>query len=311
MQRIFRWQDSGFDRWVADALQPGDFIHAMPGQALHTFQKARQSGVRTVLNHATGPIWQQNRLMAGEYERAGCFRPPGSLFMKKLEEQHREEYALTDFHCAASTRVRDQLLTEGVAEKKIWVVPYGADTDLFHPMRAESEIPEAPAFRIVFAGQLVLRKGIRTLLNALNRAGRSDWQLDCYGLISDETRMDRDSYQGPTPVVYHGPVPARKLAAAFRSASLLVLPSLEEGFGLVVPQALSCGLPCVVSEAVGARDLIRHRENGSLFPVQDDAALAEEIKWWSQHRVTLHCPQSWTGPVQQLIEHSAKILSAT
>lgn len=301
MHNVFLWQDEGFDRWTGGVLEGCDFIHAMPGQALHTFGRARQLGIRTVLNHATGPLWRQNDLLAAEFVRAGLRPPALSDSVKALEEQHLAEYALADFHCAASTVVRDQLIGEGIPENRIWVIPYGADDAVFHPGTGTKPSSE---FRIVFAGQLILRKGLRTLLEALSYLGRNDWRLDCYGTLSRETLSDRRTYRGKTEVFYHGPVSARRLASAFRGASLLVLPSLEEGFGLVVPQALSCGLPCIVSDATGARDLIRHRENGSVFPVKNYTALAEEIDWWSQHPSRPGTPQSWALPARMLLDKS-------
>src|SRR5262245_42303141 len=55
-RRLFLWQDAGFDRSVGRHLEGCDFIHAMPGQARQTFRAAKKLGVRTVLNHATGPM---------------------------------------------------------------------------------------------------------------------------------------------------------------------------------------------------------------------------------------------------------------
>jgi len=52
---LFLWQDQNFDRWVARTLHKHDFVHAIPGQALQIFRRARALGLRTVLNHATGP----------------------------------------------------------------------------------------------------------------------------------------------------------------------------------------------------------------------------------------------------------------
>jgi glycosyltransferase involved in cell wall biosynthesis len=88
-----------------------------------------------------------------------------------------------------------------------------------------------------------------------------------------------------------------------------VLPSIEEGFGLVVPQALNCGLPAIVSDAVGGKDLIRHRENGSIFPARDAAALARELTWWAEHRTTVTDRFGWSEPTEKLIELSAKALA--
>ncbi|MEQ1862294.1 MAG: glycosyltransferase family 4 protein, partial [Chthoniobacteraceae bacterium] len=158
---------------------------------------------------------------------------------------------------------------------------------------------------IVFAGQLCLRKGIKTLLDALTLAGRSDWHVDFLGGDTGETARDFAAYRGATPLQFHGAVPQAQLADAMRAGAVLVLPSLEEGFGLVVPQALNCGLPCVVSDRVGAKDLIRHRENGSLVPARDAANLATELAWWAQHPKRLTESFGWTEPARQLIARSA------
>ena len=80
----------------------------------------------------------------------------------------------------------------------------------------------------------------------------------------------------------------------------LVLPSIEEGFGLVVPQALSCGLPCIVSDAVGAADLIRHRENGSVFRSTDSSSLASELVHWKQNPQLIDETYPWQKPAQVL-----------
>lgn len=276
---LFLWQDHGFDAWVGRALEPCDAFHAMPGQALRGFERARSLGVRTVLNHATGPVRDWVRMMTPEYERVGLRLTDHCPYDAAYFAREDREYALADYHCAASTVVRDQLLRLGIASERIIVAPYGADPAIFNTQgRIEPE-----KFRIVFAGQLGLRKGLRTLLEALEKADRPGWEMHFYGSEAPEARHDLAAYGGPTPLTRHGSVGQRQLADAFRHASVLVLPSLEEGFGLVIPQALNCGLPCIVSNSVGGKDLIRHRENGSIFPCEDAQVLAEELFWWSEN----------------------------
>lgn len=278
-RHLFRWQDHGFDRWVGAHLDRCDFVHGMPGQCLETFRAARKLGVRTVMNHATGPVRDWVRIMQPEYERVTLKLTEATPYDDDYFAREDEEYALADWHCAASTIVRDQLLVRAIPADRVWVVPYGADRRVFHP--AEDEPPEQ--FRMVFGGLLGLRKGLRTLLDALTLLGRDDWRMDFYGGELAEADADLDGYIGRTALHFHGPVSQSALADAFRAASVLVLPSLEEGYGLVVPQALSCGLPCIVSDRVGAKDLIRSRDNGSIFGVQDPQDLASKLLWWSQH----------------------------
>ena len=302
---LFVWQDRGFDRWTGAHLAACDFIHAMPGQALATFRAARKLGVKAVLNHATGPVRDWVRIMEPEYARAGLRLTDACPYDGEYFAREDEEYALADFHCAASTVVRDQLVARGIDARRVWVVPYGADERVFHPGAAA-----APReFRIVFAGQAGLRKGVRTLLDALTLSGRGDWRVDFFGAVLGEARRDLDAYRGATPLAFHGAVPQAALAEGFRAGAVLVLPSLEEGFGLVVPQALNCGLPCIVSDRVGGKDLIRHRDNGSIIPAQDVPALAAELAWWANNprRPVEHF--GWTEPARRLIAISRAALT--
>lgn len=303
-EELFRWQDDSFDRWVSHRVRMTDFIHAMPGQCLHTFRRARELGIRTVLNHATGPIENTIRVLKAEYERAGLEMPELAAANEAALKNRREEMTLADFHCVASTLVRDQLIhTCGVDPEKIWVIPYGADQDIFYPRRGDGP----KEFRIVYAGQYVVRKGLRFLFEALEQVAEENWSLDCYGPRPDVAAQmipDQGRFKLRCPVRTHGAVPAAQLAQVFRESSVLVLPSLEEGFGLVVVQALNCGIPCIVSDSVGAKDLIVPDENGSIFPAGNAKALADYLVRWKFQRRTLHALYPWEYPARKLIETS-------
>ena len=304
-RRLFLWQDRGFDRWVGAHLEACDFIHGIPGQCLHTFRAATKLGVRTVLNHATGPVREWVRLMEPEYARVGLRLTDACPYDADYFRREDEEYALADFHCAASTIVRDQLFAIGIDAARIWLVPYGADERIFH----RGNQPAVELFRIVFAGQVGLRKGLRTFLDALTLAARADWRVDFFGTVLGEARTDLDAYRGATPLEFHGAVSQAKLGDAFRSASVLVLPSLEEGFGLVVPQALNCGCPAIVSDRVGGKDFVRHRENGSVFKTNDADALATELNWWSANARRTDDAYGWQAPAQALLAASHAVLA--
>jgi glycosyltransferase involved in cell wall biosynthesis len=297
---MFLWQDHGFDAWVGRRLERCDFLHAMPGQALRGFEGAKRLGVRTVLNHATGPMREWVRIMEPEYKRVGRRLTDVCPYDEAYFARENREYDLADFHCAASTVVRDQLIKMGIAPERVWLAGYGADTGIFHSRGRVN--PER--FRIVFAGQIGLRKGIRTLFEALTRLERGDWEMHFYGGVAPEAREDSAAYRGKTPLTFHGAVGQGELAEAFRKASVLVLPSLEEGFGLVIPQALNCGLPCVVSDRVGGKDLVLHRGNGSIFPCEDSEGLAEELAWWEGNWRAVEESHGWAEPAGQVIAAS-------
>jgi len=301
--RLFRWQDQGFDGAIARALpgDPGQWLHALPGQALETFGAARRQGIGTVLNHASGPVRQQLALIEGEYRRAGLEFSKHHGFDSTYFEREDAEYAAADYHCVASSIVRRQLQDAGVPSERIWVVPYAADPAVFHPPAPDH--PRAP-MRIIYAGQLTQRKGLRVLFAAAKALRHSlAVELHLYGPRIPDIAPDLAGIGGESWIVRHGAVSQQRLAQAFREASVLVLPSWEEAFGLVVPQALNCGLPCVVSDRVGASDLIRPRENGAIFPVGDSDALAREIDWWLHNGSSFSNPLlTWDEPARMISE---------
>lgn len=299
-ERMFRWQDAGFDKAVAGILGGEGFIHGLPGQCREIFRRAKALGLVTVLNHASGPLQQQRRLIEPEYRRAGlsleAANPVPPAYLRRLQEEHE----LAQYHCVASTVVRDQLIADGIAAGTIWVVPYGADAELF---AKRTVLPDGP-FRICFAGRQSLRKGIHYLLQALQEVDSAGWELHCFGMPFRESHADFERYRGGARLQQRGSVSQAELAAAFREMDVLVLPSAEEAFGLVVVQALECGIPCIVSDRVGAKDLIREGETGTIYPFGDTAALAQALQYWSQRRMTVPDRFPWSAAARQLLQVS-------
>jgi len=69
----------------------------------------------------------------------------------------------------------------------------------------------------------------------------------------------------------------------YEDADVLILPSVEEGFGKVVAEAMACGLPVVVSENTGAKDLVENGENGFIVPIRDVKRLKEKILYFNDN----------------------------
>lgn len=297
---VFRWQDVGFDRLAAADLSRGSIFHGIPGQCLECFRRARRLGHLTVLNHATGPIETQWELVRGEYERVGLLKDLRKLKDAFYWERIKEERALADVHCVASQVVKKQLVEVGVSAKRIAVVPYGADPAVF---RKRQHLPEGP-FRVCFVGRHSLRKGIRILLEALEQCGDTAWEAHFVGAALAETEPAFDAYAGRPVLIRHGTKSQSEVARLLRGMDVLVLPSAEEGFGLVVVQALNCGVPCIVSDRVGASDLIHDGENGSIHSFGDVTQLSDALMWWSSRRRTVPDTHSWFSAAIQLLESS-------
>lgn len=145
----------------------------------------------------------------------------------------------------------------------------------FQRMRAQY-----PDLLLLFSGQLIERKGITTLLQALEILRDPEIGLLVVGSGPLESSLRRATSEGRIPnIFFEGFHQPRELARYYALADALVLPSLREVWGLVVNEALASGLFVLCSDRAGAAyDLISAGWNGELFDPQDAVALAERIK---------------------------------
>jgi glycosyltransferase involved in cell wall biosynthesis len=79
-------------------------------------------------------------------------------------------------------------------------------------------------------------------------------------------------------VTFHPPVSQAKLRDFYNQCSVFVLASVADGFGMVVAQAMACGLPVIVTENVGAKDLIVDGVNGFIVPIGAPEIIAERLR---------------------------------
>ena len=84
-----------------------------------------------------------------------------------------------------------------------------------------------------------------------------------------------------------GWLPRVRLAAELATHDVLVLPSRHDSFGIVVAEAMACGLPVIVTENVGAKEMVTPGDDGQIVPVGDAAALASAMSWFMDHAATL------------------------
>jgi len=147
-------------------------------------------------------------------------------------------------------------------------------------VRASWRIPTGASVAL-FCAKLQQWKGPMDLLEAFARANVTNSYLVFAGEGPERGRLEgRAADLGVSDRVrFLGFVNQSQLPSVYRAADVFVLPSLFEPFGLVVNEAMLCGLPVVVSDRVGAKfDLVRPNENGYVFPAGDSKALEEILR---------------------------------
>lgn len=194
--------------------------------------------------------------------------PSGSPRLQQLAMEPN----MADLCIATSSFTKRSLVENGVAAARVAVVPLGVDLDRFRP----GERPQDGVFRVLFVGSPTQRKGIKYLLEAWDRLALPHAELIICGRgFADAALLTRHGgrFTQYTDVAPEG------LVRLYQTADVFCLPSLAEGFGLVILEALACGTPVVTTTSTAGADIIPEGTAGFVIGPGDVDALTERLEW--------------------------------
>jgi starch synthase len=267
------------DAYVKATRPPCDILMALSGAGLASGGDVQRRGGRYVCDRGSTHLRYQMRLLAEEYDRAGIAFEPVHPRMIAREEA---EYAQADAITVPSRFAARSFIESGVDAAKLYVVPYGVDLEHFQPTA-----PRDTDFRVLFVGQLSVRKGIGYLLKAFRQAKLPGARLVFVGSPTGETQalLGRDTLDD---VEFTGPLSREQVTAQMSRASVMVLPSVEEGLAMVQAQALACGCPVIATVNSGAEDIFEDGKEGFIVPARDADAIAWALTLLYRDRDLLH-----------------------
>ncbi len=265
------------DAAVARRLGGAKVVHCYEDGALATFRAARERGVRRIYELPIAHWRTVHALLREEAERLPAWAPTLVAPDDPPEKLARkdEELALAELVVCPSRFVQASL----PAGTRSVVAEFGSP-----PVPPERRAERTGPLRLLFAGQMSQRKGLADVFAALRLLGRGDIEFIVLGALL----APLDFYRREWPHFTHEPPrPHAAVLALMDTCDALVLPSIVEGRALVQQEALSRGLPLIVTANAGGEDLITPGETGWLVPIRDPAALAERIAWLADHRADL------------------------
>jgi starch synthase len=262
-----RFVITNFARWMARNLEPSDVFHCLSSFGVESLQVAQQHGALTVCDRGSSHIVYQEEILREEYER---WNVPFGGIDRCLIERELAEYDICDLVCVPSTFAHRSFLKMGVSPTKLRKISYGVDLQLFKPVRKRDQ-----TFRLIYVGALSLQKGIPYLLEAIAEIHLPHFEMWFIGSVLPEVRQLLGKYEGKFR--YLGVIPRNELYNYYSQSSALVLPSIQDGFGLVQAQAMACGLPIIATTNTGAQDLFTDGLEGFVVPIRSPEAIREKV----------------------------------
>ena len=257
-----------FDRAVASQLPKADVFQGFVGQSLRSFRAARRLGYQKLTLEAANS--HVDNVMAQHHKAIQRFGIEQSWLNKAQRQKTLREYEMADVINVASEYTRQSFLAAGVPDSKL------VKRELQVNPRYQPRVAvDDGIFRVVYVGSLTVMKGISILLEAFSRLPDDTAELILVG--SWATRgmkrylkawLDRD----PRIKLMPGdPLPH------LQRASVYVHPTYEDGFAYSAAEALACGVPVIVTEDTGMKELIQVGKTGYIVPTGNYKLLLEKL----------------------------------
>ena len=274
-----------FDRTVAAQIAVTEEFEGFGGQALHSFQKARQLGCKTLSLQAANS--HVNNVLRQHQKAIQQFGIETTWLNHAQCEKTICEYDLADVIHVASEYTRQSFLEAGIAANRLSRITLN-----IHPrFKPPQKYPDDGVFRIVYVGSLTVMKGIPVLLEAFSRLPEQNAELILVGGWATrgmrrylQSWLARDNRIRLAP---GNPLPN------LQQANVYVHPTYEDGFAYAPMEALACGVPVIVTEDTGMKEYVEDGVNGYVVPTGNWEAILESLK--ACQRNPLRISQTYTS----------------
>jgi alpha-maltose-1-phosphate synthase len=263
--------DESQQRFIVRRLKECDVFIALSGAGLFGGRLTQRRGGRFVCERASTHIVWQREVLTEEYRR---FSLPPPFFDQRLVEKELQEYEESDVIVVPSRFVWRSFVDRGADPNKLVVNPYGVDLGTFNKDPVQRNDDE---FRVVWVGQVSLRKGIPYLLKAFRRLRHPRKRLFIAGAIHSDMCLALRTLPQER-VEFLGSMKKTQVRSLLNRCDAFCIASIEEGMAYATVEAMACGLPVVATHNSGAGEILQEGREGFLVPAQDDRVIADRLQ---------------------------------
>lgn len=260
-----------FDEWTLRRIPPCDAFIAISGAGLKTGQFVQRRGGKFISDRGSTHIRYRANLLEEEDRRWGI----SPVTKEDPRDLAREEaiYNAADAITVPSTYARRSFIELGIPAEKIHLLPYGVLLDRFKKVAD----PPVDAFEVIYVGRISLGKGFPYLLQAFANLRVPKKRLTVIGGVDAAIKPVLEKLPQEA-VTFAGMLPQVQLKEWMSRAHVMVMPSLDDGFGMVMNQAMACGCPVIATTNTGAEDLYTHGVEGFIVPIRDSPTITARMQ---------------------------------
>lgn len=282
---VYRSLDRHVSNKLVDAkINSASLVYSYEDGALFTFEKAKSIGMETCYELPIAYWETLRRLLLEEAERLPQWKATigGIKDSDEKLQRKRRELELADNIVVPSKFVQDSLplWTQG---KRIIMAPFGSPPINNIQYNEEERMPKATTkpLKVLFVGSMSQRKGLGDLFAAFRLLNRTDIEL----VVMGSMQAPIEFYKGEFSRFRFEPGrPNNEVLELMRSCDIFCLPSIVEGRALVMQEAMSQGLPLIITPNTGGEDLIIEGKTGFLVPIRSPELIAEKLNWCIENR---------------------------
>jgi glycosyltransferase involved in cell wall biosynthesis len=272
-----------YDKLCSLRLKEAKSLIAWPMVSLNTIKKNKELGGKTILEHGMAHVdhWMhENEKFYLDSKIA--VKPGYSSFRSGVVKKMKKEYELADYIQVHSSFARQTFLENKIPSSKLLVCELGIIPDFSNAVK----FAKPKRFTFLYVGRLELLKGVHLLLEVFRTLKNEEIDLVLVGRVMPEIKPFLDKF-GHDNVKVVGPIDKNQISKYYQQADVLVFPSLNDAFGMVILEAMIHGLPVIGSTTSAAPDIITHKVNGLIINSGDKESLDEAMRWSINNRTEL------------------------
>ena len=268
LRNIINWNGAIYlDRKCSKLIDKADIFLSLSGGGLETGREFIKQKKIYICERGSMHLSETINILKLEYKKY----KKDFLLDQRTIDRELEEYQTASFVLTPSEICKKTFITNKIFN--VEVIPYAANLQSFYPL---PKVKNKKTFDILFIGNLSLQKGLPYLLDAFNKFKHPFKKLHLIGLKTQDFPLFEDKINSENTILY-GAIPNNQLVKYINQADVFAITSIDDGYAIVVPQALACGTPVITTLNNGSSEVVNKFNCGFVVEAMNSDKILEKF----------------------------------